>query len=143
MIDPNNPVVQLCQAGMQAEAQNRMDEARALFQRAWDARQNAFDACIAAHYLARHQDNLEDTLLWNQQALDQAAKVRDGSVQDFYPSLYLNLGFSYEMLGNRSEARACYLHAADRLQILLSGPYKEMVQGGIIEGLRRTAEPEE
>lgn len=138
MIDPENPVVQLCQQGMHAEAQGKLEEARAFFARAWEARQNPYDACIAAHYLARHQETHEDTLYWNQTAIDQAAAVGDDSVRAFYPSLLLNLGWSYEQMEYFDEARLYYEQAAARLEDVPTGPYRDVVEGGIQNGLRRT-----
>ena len=44
-IDPNNPVVLLCAAGMERDGEP--EEARRLFQQAWDARRNDYDAAIA------------------------------------------------------------------------------------------------
>lgn len=65
LIDIDNQVVKLCVEGMQAEAEGRFADARTCFEQAWDVRQNDFDACIAAHYMARHQDTLERILHWN------------------------------------------------------------------------------
>jgi hypothetical protein len=50
---------------------------------------------------------------WNQIALDPAKAVSDGSVQEFYPSLYLNMGQSHELLGNLNEAKRYYDLAAE------------------------------
>lgn len=141
-IDPNNPVVQLCQQGMTAEFEGRIDEARRLFMQAWDARQDDYDACIAAHYVARSQERPEEVLRWNQAAVDHAARVseRDSehdSVRGFYPSLLLNLGWSYETLGDREQALTCYQQAAQRLADLPAGPYREVVEGGIANALQR------
>ena len=72
-----------------------------------------YDACIAAHYVARFQETPEETLRWNQIALDHANAVHDEKVKDFYPSLYLNLGQSYEALGNQFLAQKYYQLAAD------------------------------
>src|SRR3712207_4675760 len=107
-MDPDNPVVRLCAEGMQAEFARRPDDARALFQQAWEARRSDYDACVAAHFLARQQPTPEDALLWNRRALDHAAAVEDeAEVRGFYPSLYLNLAHSHEMLGALEEARRC------------------------------------
>jgi tetratricopeptide (TPR) repeat protein len=108
----SNPVIKLCIEGTQAEFQGKIDEARCLYQRAWEAAQDDYDACIAAHYVARHQATCEERLHWNQVALDKANAVADGSVQEFYPSLFLNMGRSYEMLGNSREAKRYYGLAA-------------------------------
>jgi len=139
-IDPDNPVVTLCADGMQAEVEGRFDDARAAFHRAWEASTDDYEACIAAHYLARHQPSDEATLHWNQVALDRADAVPDERVAGFYPSLLLNLGHSHECLGRPHSARVLFEQAEARLQHLPAGPYTEMVRRGIAEGLRRTSE---
>ena len=98
--------------GTQAELQGLINEARSLYQRAWKAAQDDYDACIAAHYVARHQESHKERLHWNQVALDKANAVTDNRVQEFYPSLFLNMGQSYELLGNLNEAKRYYALAA-------------------------------
>ncbi|MDQ6829863.1 MAG: hypothetical protein M3081_13470 [Gemmatimonadota bacterium] len=139
MSDPTNPVMKMCIDGMQAELEGRADDARILFLRGWDARRDAFDACIAAHYLARHQDTPEDALRWNQEALSQAELAGADRVRGFYPSLYLNLGHSHEVLGDRASARRYYDVAAALVGDLADDRYGEIVRRGIAEGRRRVA----
>ena len=147
LIDPDNPVVKLCAAGMQAEAENRFAAARALMEQAWAARQNDLDACLAAHYLARHQDTLERMLYWNQAALRYAEAVARqitekgdslGEINAFFPSLYLNLGKSYEDVGDPKQARHYYEQAQAKLH-LLANEYGDIVTRGVIAGLQRTS----
>ena len=107
-MDLSNPVIQLCINGTRAEFEHRIDEARVLYQQAWEAHTDDYDACIAAHYVARFQDSAEEYLRWNQLALKHANAVNDGRVKDFYPSLYLSLGRSYELVGDQSEAQRYY-----------------------------------
>jgi hypothetical protein len=111
-MDLDNPVVKLCIEGTQAEFAGRPEDACALYWQAWNARKNDYDACIAAHYVARCQKTAEDIFHWNQEALTRAIAIRDGSVEEFYPSLYLNMGRSYEMLGNETETTRFYNLAA-------------------------------
>ena len=66
IMDPNNPVVKLCVAGMQAESEGRRDDARLLFDQAWQASTNDFEACMAAHHVARHQPDAQASFHWNQ-----------------------------------------------------------------------------
>jgi hypothetical protein len=94
--------------GTRAEFEHRLDDARVPYQQAWDAHTDDYDACIAAHYVARFQDSVEESLRWNQIALKHADAVKDDRVKDFYPSLYLSLGRSYELVGNQSEAQHYY-----------------------------------
>jgi tetratricopeptide (TPR) repeat protein len=112
-MDTNNPVIKFCVEGTQAEFRGQIGEARALYQQAWAAAQDDFDACVAAHYMARHQDDPEESLHWNQVALDRAKAVADSRVQEFYPSLYLNMGQSFELLGDLDEAKRYYDLAAE------------------------------
>ena len=136
-MDPNNPVVLLCVEGMQAEGAGRPDDARALFAQAWDAATDDWEACIAAHYLARHQPTPEDTLRWNQEALDRAKAVTDERVDGFHPSLYLNLAHSHEQLGNLAQARFLYDLAAAESAALPGDRYGGIVRQGVENGRRR------
>lgn len=139
MMDPNNPVVKLCIAGMQAEGGGDYERARHLFVQAWEAVSDNYEACVAAHYLARHQPNPEETLRWNQESLRLAEAVGDDRVRDFFPSLLLNLGHSYEVLGNLEEARRYYDLAAVRVEKLPTDHYGNMVRDGISRGRQRVA----
>ena len=140
-LDPNNEVVKLCVAGMEAEMQSRFGDAYTLFEQAWAARRTNLDACIAAHYLARLQNDPERILHWNREALRYAdavvAEEGNRGIDSFYPSLYLNLGKSYEDMGDQITASHYYQLAAERLQ-LLSGEYGDIVRRGVAAGLRRT-----
>ena len=108
----DSPVVQLCIAGTQAEFQGQLEKARKLYQEAWAAVQDDYEACIAAHYVARHQELPSERLCWNQIALDRANAVSADRVQEFYPSLFLNMGQSHELLGDLIEAKRYYDLAA-------------------------------
>lgn len=112
MIDTQNRIVQLCIEGSQAELAGKKDVAMRCYQAAWDAATDDYEACIAAHYLARYQPTPEATFHWNQVALQRAEAVGDERVRSFMPSLYLNMGRSYELLGNATEAERYYALAA-------------------------------
>ena len=113
MIDLDNPVIQLCLAGSQAEFEGRLDAARVAYRQAWDSAQDDYEACMAAHYVARLQADPAVTLYWNQVALARAEAIGNDRVRSFYPSLYLNLGQSYEVLGHQAEAEKYYALAAE------------------------------
>jgi tetratricopeptide (TPR) repeat protein len=98
--------------GTQAEYAGRHDQARTLYWRAWQAAKDDYDLCIAAHYVARFQIEPEKIFHWNLEALTHANLVKDERVKEFYPSLYLNMGRSYELLGNQKEAKRYYDLAA-------------------------------
>lgn len=112
-MDTNNAVIKLCIEGTRAELEGKIQNARDLYMQAWNKSQNDYEACIAAHYVARHQENAEDIFRWNQESLHRADKVNDERVKEFYPSLYLNMGYSCEILGNASKAQRYYDLAAE------------------------------
>ncbi len=111
-MDLTNPMIRLCIGGARAEFERRPEDAHALYRQAWEASRDDYEACIAAHYLARFQDSLEAARRWNLEALARADAVGDHQVSVFYPSLCLNLGRAYEILGDQAEARRCYDLAA-------------------------------
>jgi len=142
-IDPNNPVVKLCAAGISAEMAGRRDEAAKLYQDAWDAKTDDFEACVAAHYVARLQTTPHEALHWNAEALRFAEQASDEGLRDFFPSLYLNLGKGYEDLGNFADAKKFYLLAETNVGVLPDDQYAETVKRGVRNALERLASAEE
>lgn len=136
--DPNNKVVKLCAEGMQAEAEGKIEHAHNLFQQAWDIAENDFEAFTAAHYLARNQKTPEDVLKWNIEAMERATKIPGDTVNGSLPSLYLNIGKSYEQLNNLAAANKHYQYAANYISYLPPGGYGDMIRSGIGEALTRT-----
>jgi len=139
-MDPNNSVVRLCVQGMESEAKGRLEDAARLFLSAWNRSTDDFERCIAAHYVARHQKNPVDTLMWNQRSLDHANAVADDRVREFYPSLYLNMGKAYEGLGSRAAARCFYEMAAGVVDCLPDGRYGKIVRDAVDKARLRLAE---
>ena len=112
-MDLNNPVIKLCIQGARFEFEGKKKDACELYRKAWETATDDYEACIAAHYVARFQDTHQATLKWNQEALRRADAVGDERMQEFYPSLYVNLGQSYELVGNEMEAQRYFRLAAD------------------------------
>ena len=139
-MDPENPVVKLCVAGMQAEGGRDLESARRLFAEAWDAASDNFEACIAAHYVARHQPTPQDQLWWNEEALRLAEAVGDERVKDFFPSLWLNLGRSHEVLGHVADAKRYYELAAVAAEALPVNRYGTIVRDGAAAGQQRVVD---
>jgi len=133
-----NFVVRLCSEGIQAEMDGRPGDAKRLYERAWQSSTSDYEACIAAHYLARQQSSEEDAFRWNREALERARRVDDVLVGGFYASLYLNLGHSYEQLDDPIEARECYELALEHLRALPEDSYGGTVRNALIRGLART-----
>ena len=132
-IDPTNPVVVLCAAGMATEGDGAA--ALRLFEQAWDARRDDYDASIAAHFLARQQADIAERLRWNMLAAQHAELVVDGRTRGFMASLYLNLGDAFLAAGQPEEARAALAKAAAGLADVSEGGYRSFVERGI-SGLR-------
>ena len=135
-MDPDNPIVALCAAGMRAEAAGRTEDAHARFAEAWDAARDDYEACVAAHYLARHQRTPEDRRYWNAECLARADVVGDERVHGFYPSLHLNLARDHAELGDAARPRGHYERAAAHLDALPPGPYGDWTRYAVVAGLR-------
>lgn len=129
LIDPTNPVVALCADGIAVEGTPA--EALRLFEQAWAARRDDFDAAIAAHFIARHQPSPEETLRWNAAAVRHAQAVTDGRGAPLLASLYLNLGDSLANMGDIEASVQAVRQAAEHLQALPLGGYREFVAFGI------------
>ena len=69
-LDPDNPVLALCAAGM-AVAGDAV-AATDFFARAWAARADDFEAAVAAHYVARVQATVAEKLAWDARAASHA-----------------------------------------------------------------------
>lgn len=128
-VDPTNPVGALCAAGMAIDGDP--DAAQHLFEQAWQARQDDYDATVAAHFVARHQSTLEARVQWNATAAQHAECVTDGRVREFKASLYLNLADSYFAIGDRASAALALSTASTHLLALTDGGYRTFVERGI------------
>ncbi|MFC4114528.1 hypothetical protein [Nonomuraea zeae] len=137
-MDPSTPVVRLCAQGMQAEAEGRDTDAGSLFRQAWESAGDDYEACVAAHYLARHQSTPQQTLHWNQECLNRADLVGDDRVKGFYASLHLNMAKAYGDLDEPEKAREHFELAATRIDDVPPGQYADWARVAIAEGLRST-----
>ncbi|MEV0261343.1 hypothetical protein AB0I49_08355 [Streptomyces sp. NPDC050617] len=140
MMDPGNPVVRLCVQGMEAETRGAGADAdaRRLFVRAWETAADDYEACVAAHYVARHQPTARATLNWNAECLRRAELVGDERVRGFFPSLHLNMARAHQELGDRVSAREHFRRAAGALADAPPGPYGDWGRYAVAEGLRGT-----
>ncbi|SHN35071.1 hypothetical protein [Cryptosporangium aurantiacum] len=138
-MDPQNPVVHLCSEGMLAEADGRTADARTHYEQAYHVAADDYEACIAAHYLARQQSTPEDSLRWNEECLRRAELVGDDRVRAFYPSLHGNIAHAYQQLGREDRAYEHYVLASSRIGDLPPDEYGDAVRQAIADGLRTTA----
>jgi rifampin ADP-ribosylating transferase len=102
---PNNNIVKLCLQGMAFEEQDNPEEARKLFHLAWNEATNNFEKFLAAHYLSRHQENVQEKLKWLETALKHALKANGDAVASAFPSLYLNIAQCYKDIGDSGKAK--------------------------------------
>jgi hypothetical protein len=137
-MDPWNPVVRLCAEGMRAETEGRDADARDLFEQAWRTATDDYEACVAAHYLARHQPTPRETLRWNRESLERAERVGDERVTGFYASLHLNLAKAHRDLDEPEEARRHFALAAAHVNDTPQGSYADGLRFTIAEGLRES-----
>jgi tetratricopeptide (TPR) repeat protein len=135
--DPRNTVVRLCAEGMNEEALGNRESAFQLYLEAWEKAISDFEKFTAAHYVARHQDEPHECLYWNEQALQFALRLDEEAVREYLPSLYLNIGKSYETLHNFSKARQHYQLAASFTQYLTNDGYGRMIRSGVEAALLR------
>ncbi len=127
--DADNPVVQLCAAGMAIEGDTAA--ARELFEKAWQLRRDDYDACIAAHFVARHQSTPEETLRWNEIAARHGEAAPADRAASFLASLYLNLGDAHRALGHHRQAAVAAARARAALVHVPEGGYRDFVTHGI------------
>ncbi|QXV66775.1 rRNA adenine methyltransferase [Mucilaginibacter sp. 21P] len=137
--DADDPVVKLCAQGMELEGEAKPAQAMALFQEAWNIAVNNVQKFTAAHYLARHQNSVEEKLGWDQTALSYALQIKDESVLAILPSLYLNIAKCHEDLDQFTVALKYYQTAADHLKDLPGSGYGDMIRKGVHAGIERMA----
>lgn len=129
--DPENPVVKLCAEGMEAEFVADIPRAKELFLKAWEIASDDFEKFTAAHYVARNQADPNVSLYWNLLSLQHANELDTDEAKSYYPSLHLNIGKSFEDLGNFKQARVHYTQAEQCSRYLPAGPYGDMIRHGI------------
>lgn len=137
LFDPENPVNKLCAEGMEAEMTADIPKAKALFQQAWEMASSDFEKFTVAHYLARNPEDAKIGLHWNLESLRFALLCEDTGTKAHFASLYLNIGKSYEDLGNSAEALR-YYELADKSSVHLpADPYGDMIRFGIRSAFQR------
>jgi hypothetical protein len=138
MIDGESVVARLCAAGMAVDGD--AVAAGALFQQAWDARRDDYEASIAAHFLARHQPSLDESLYWNRVAAAHAEAVTDGRAKPLLASLYLNLADSYLALGDSAQAGIVAEQGVAALRFLPDDGYRDFVSRALQRVCARIAQ---
>jgi rifampin ADP-ribosylating transferase len=106
--NPSNNVIKLCVQGMDMEGKDKAEKAGRLFLQAWNEATNDFEKFTAAHFVARHQENVSDELKWHETALQFALRINDDAVKASFPSLYSNIAKCYEDLNDLDNAKKNY-----------------------------------
>lgn len=135
--DPTNKIVKRCADGMDLEGQGKLEQANNLYQQAWKESSNSFEKFIAAHYTARHQNNVEDKLKWDETALHLALQIDDENMKAHYPSLYLNIAKCHEDLKDFDQANENYQLAKSFANYLPDDGYGNLIKAGIRNGIER------
>ncbi|HTM68305.1 MAG TPA: NAD(+)--rifampin ADP-ribosyltransferase [Candidatus Binatia bacterium] len=108
----NNDIVKLCLQGIAMEKKCMPEEAAKQFLQAWNEATDDHEKFIAAHYVARHQENAADRLRWLETDLELALKIHDDTVKSALPSLYSNIAECHEKLSDSVAAKKNYELAA-------------------------------
>jgi len=137
--DPHNIVIQLCARGMEKEGMLEQEEAKKIYDEAFQKAQTNFEKFIACHYIARHQQSPEEKLRWDKLALSYAISCFEKSMNENYSSLYLNIAKDFEDLGDDAEALRNYLLADSYTGFLAGDGYGIMIRSGISRGIERVS----
>jgi rifampin ADP-ribosylating transferase len=135
--DPENNIVKLCAEGMASEGFGQMEKAKSLFEKAWNEAANDFEKFTAAHFVARHQQDVNGKLFWDETALEMALKINHDSIKPSYPSLYLNIAKCHEDVEAFTEAEIYYELAFSHLDFLPDDGYGNMIRSGVLAGKER------
>jgi rifampin ADP-ribosylating transferase len=106
--DPNNVVIKLCMTGMNFEDGGNIEDAAAVFNKAWYEAADDYEKFIAAYHVARQEKSITDRLKWMETSLQCALNINDDNVKSAYPTLYLNIARCYEELRDPDNAKRNY-----------------------------------
>jgi len=117
-LEAADPVVRvrwLLERGRALNSSGRKDEARPLFEEAWErGRASGADgfAVDAAHMVAIVAEG-DEAIRWNETALDHARRSDDPKAKRWKGSLLNNLGWTYHDLGEHGKALALFEEALE------------------------------
>jgi hypothetical protein len=131
--ESDSPVAELCARGMELTGSG----AAALFAEAWNLAVTDIEKAIAAHYVARSQETMEQKLAWDERALHYALAADTERTAGFLPSLYLNIAKCHEDLGAVESALLNYRLAESSVYSLPDDGYGNLIRNGIANGIAR------
>jgi rifampin ADP-ribosylating transferase len=92
--------------GLDIAEKGQHEAATALFHQAWNEAGNDFEKFIAAHFIARQQQDAGGKLHWLQTALQHGLSADTDAVKSALPSLYAALAKCYADLGDADKEKA-------------------------------------
>jgi hypothetical protein len=131
--DELGPIDDLIAEGARLRAEQRADEALAVYVRAWEVAEDLDDDVLrvaASHMIGVVEPDPAKKLEWNLVSLRFADALDERTAADCYPTIYANLGWSYLHLGDREQAREHY-EIAERFAVGLDGDYGTSIRAGI------------
>ncbi len=102
---PNNSIVKLCIQGMAKDDGGRPEAAREVFLQAWNEATDNFEKFLAAHFVARHQDEAFERLRWHERSVQYALAADDPAARSALSTLYSNIAKCWEDLGDTDRAK--------------------------------------
>ncbi|MDK2964963.1 MAG: hypothetical protein PWP53_575 [Lacrimispora sp.] len=106
--DSNNNIIKLCMMGMSLEDSGDVDDAKAIFQKAWIEAADDYEKFIAAYHYSRQQKDITDKLKWLKISLQCAQNIDDDNVKSAYSTLCANISECYEELHDSENANRYY-----------------------------------
>jgi hypothetical protein len=114
-LSEQDPTLDRIHHGFRLFCRGERAEGRQILLEMWeqlDAKKDVFHRCVAAHYLADTEDDVQAELEWDRKALAEAESIGEdrshpsvAAVRAFYPSLHLNLADDFRRLGDFERAR--------------------------------------
>ncbi len=135
-MNTDNPVIQLCLLGSKAELQKDLKLAFYYYNQAWNESIDDYDFSISAHYLARVQNNEQDIFKWNEIALRHALKSDNSEINDFFPSLYINMGDSFLKRNDKDQALKYFKKGYELVENAESESFNDMFKNNFIEKIK-------
>ena len=131
--DELGPIDDLIAEGARLRAEQREDEALAVYVRAWEVAEDLDDDVLrvaASHMIGVVEPDPERKLEWNLVSLRCADALDARTAADCYPTIHANIGWSLLALGDRDRAREHY-EVAKTFATALDGDYGNATRAGI------------
>ena len=112
-------------------------EAKKKYELLWSLSYDDYDRYFLARILAAYQNSFEDQLDWWLTALEYWVKLDREAFEGVLPSLYFEIGETYENLMDFKNAKAHYLLGSSFLKYLPGGDMAKWVIEALADGIER------